>query len=170
MTVSRNNNIGGTICLRPSPMQFCIVQLHLMLLCVMAAIVWITSEAGFIATCCLFIFLGLLAYLLCQALHISRIRYYLTDEQLIYEHGLFMRQTDYMELYRIIDYQETSTVMQQLTGLKDVIIHSTDKNMSILTLKGILQDNNITQKIRWRVEQIKQAKAVYEITNGYHPY
>lgn len=170
MTDSRYNDNGSTICLRPSPMQYCIVQLHLMLLCAMAAIVWITSETGFLSTCCLFIFMGLLAYLLCQALHVSRIRYYLTEEQLIYEHGLFVRQTDYMELYRIIDYRETRSVMQQMTGLKDVIIHSTDKNMSMLTLKGVLQENNITQKIRWRVERIKQAKAVYEITNGYHPY
>lgn len=161
---------GQTVFLRPSPMQFCIVQLHLIFLCVMALVVSVTAGKGFIATCCLVVFLGMLAFLICQAVHVSQIMYILTDEQLIYKHGVFLRRTDFMELYRIVDYQETRTLMQQMAGLKNVIIFSVDRNMPTLTLVGVLQNTDVITVLRRRVEESKRQHAVFENLNGCSAY
>ena len=161
---------GRTVRLRPSPMQFCIVQLHIIFLCVMALVVSLTAGGGFIGTCCLVIFLGLLAFLICQAVHVSQIMYILTDEQLIYKHGVFLRRTDFMELYRIVDYQETRTLMPQVSGLNNDIRYAGDRNMPTRTLRGSRQGTDSITVLRKRVEENKRQHAVFENLNGYAAY
>lgn len=151
--------------LKPSPMQFCVKELHLMFLCVTALIVWVTMEAGFLRWCILLIFLAVLAFLLCEAVHLGRIKYVLTAEQLIYQHGVFNAKKDFLELYRIIDYRETRTFMQQLAGLKNIIIYSMDRNTPELNIIGVMKNADVIGIIRRRVEYNKQAKGIHEITN-----
>lgn len=162
-------NQAGHLVLRPSPMQFCIKWLHLMFIGVLAFIVWATSTTGFVSISCIIIFLGMAVFLVCQAVNVARIRYILTGEQLIYQHGVLCRLTDYMELYRVIDYQETRTLMQQLFGLKNVILYSMDRNMPTLTLIGIHHDADIIHVIRERVEDCRRRKSIHEFTNGGFP-
>ena len=67
--------------------------------------------------------------------------------------------------YRIVDFQEHQSLLQQLCGLKTVVILSTDRNSPKLDLIGIRRGNDIVAIIRERVEINKRKKGIYEITN-----
>jgi len=70
-----------------------------------------------------------------------------------------------MELYRIVDFQEHQSLLQQICGLKTVRILSMDRNTPSLDLIGIRRRNDIVAIIRERVEINKRKKGIYEITN-----
>ena len=78
---------------------------------------------------------------------------------------MLVRKVDYMELYRVVDFQEHQSLMQQLCGLKTVRIFSTDRNTPRLDLTGMRRKNDIVPLIRGRVEYNKRKKGIYEITN-----
>ena len=96
---------------------------------------------------------------------LCRIRYRIGSEQLVCERGLLVRKVDYMELYRVVDFQEHQSLMQQLCGLKTVRIFSTDRNTPRLDLTGMRRKDDIVPLIRGRVEYNKRKKGIYEITN-----
>ena len=91
--------------------------------------------------------------------------YIITAEQLLFVHGVAVQSTDYMELYRIVDYQQTRSVLQQIFGIKTITIFSGDKNMPELNIIGIREHWDVVSQIRERVEFNKRRKGVYEITN-----
>ena len=70
-----------------------------------------------------------------------------------------------MEQYRIVDFVEHQSLMQQLCGLKTVRIFSTDRNTPRLDLGGIRHNFELVTLIRERVEYNKLKKGIYEITN-----
>ena len=81
------------------------------------------------------------------------------------EHGVFTRKSDYLELYRIVDFNEHRTLPQQICGLKSVTIYSGDRSNPKLVITGVKNDLNLVSLIRERVEYNKQRKGIYEITN-----
>ena len=113
---------------------------------------------GYVSAC-------MLCYLLWQALELCRIEYVITGEQLIYRHGVLFHSADYMELYRIVDYQESRTPLQQLTGLKNILLLSGDRSLPRLRMVGIRGRSRILGEIRARVEYNKKRRGIYEITN-----
>ena len=113
---------------------------------------------GYVSAC-------MLCYLLWQALELCRIEYVITGEQLIYRHGVLFHSADYMELYRIVDYQESRTPVQQLTGLKNILLLSGDRTLPRLRMVGIRGSSRILDEIRIRVEYNKKRRGIYEITN-----
>ena len=104
-------------------------------------------------------------YLCYQILYLARMEYIITAEQLLFVHGVAVQSTDYMELYRIVDYQQTRSFLQQMMGLKTIKVFSGDKNMPILDIIGIRYHWDIVSQIRERVEFNKARKGVYELTN-----
>ena len=104
---------------------------------------------GYVSAC-------MLCYLLWQALELCRIEYVITGEQLIYRHGVLFHSADYMELYRIVDYQESRTPVQQLTGLKNILLLSGDRSLPRLRMVGIRGSSRILDEIRTRVEYNKK--------------
>lgn len=151
--------------LRPHWAQFTINQLHWLIL----------SLVTFTIYCCggnflfheIFLYLGifLVLYLVYQVLYLARMEYIVTSDQIIFLHGVISHSTDYMELYRVIDYQQHRSFMQQLTGLKTVIIYSGDRNTPVMQLIGMKEKDDVVKEIRRRVEYNKQLKHIYEITN-----
>ena len=113
---------------------------------------------GYVSVC-------MLCYLLWQSLELCRIEYVITGEQLIYRHGVLFHSADYMELYRIVDYQESRTPVQQLTGLKNILLLSGDRSLPRLRMVGIRGSSRILDEIRARVEYNKKRRGIYEITN-----
>lgn len=79
--------------------------------------------------------------------------------------GVFSRHTDYIELYRVVDYSESQTLLQKLWRVKTVSIISTDKSDSTMQMYGVKASLDIVRLIRNRVEKCKQEKRIYEITN-----
>lgn len=79
--------------------------------------------------------------------------------------GVLSRHTDYIELYRVVDYSESQTLLQKLWRVKTVSIISTDKSDSTMQMYGVKASLDIVRLIRNRVEKCKQEKRIYEITN-----
>lgn len=79
--------------------------------------------------------------------------------------GIFSRHTDYIELYRVVDYKESQTFLQKLWEVKTISIISTDKTDNIMNIYGVKASLQLVQIIRNRVEKCKKDKRVYEITN-----
>lgn len=152
------------ISIKPCWRQLVIEQLLWFILCIGLAVAYLLTNFMFHG---LLLLLAMLvaAYLFYQVLYLSRIEYIVTGEQIIYLHGVLMHQTDYMELYRVVDYQQHRSLLQQLTGLKTITIMSGDRNLPSLDIIGVEADEEVVQEIRIRVEYNKQMKHIHEITN-----
>lgn len=163
-TVQPTYTQPGTIQLRPRVVQFFIDNWPLLTLdlcgytCAgmdgmpfMGLLLWLSAAMSLV-----------LAY---RFIYLKRMVYRITGEQLIYEHGVITRSSDYVELYRVVDFAERSNLLQQLCGLKTVSVHSGDRTTPRLDIIGVGINENLVPIIRERVEQNKRRKGIYEITN-----
>ena len=100
-------------------------------------------------------------------LYLSKIQYVISAEQLIVQQGVFHRTSDYIELYRIVDFSEQRDILEQFFGLKTISIYSGDRTNPKLDICGVQEKVDVVKIIRERVEYNKQIKGVYEITNRY---
>jgi uncharacterized membrane protein YdbT with pleckstrin-like domain len=100
-------------------------------------------------------------------LYLSKIQYVISAEQLIVQQGVFHRTSDYIELYRIVDFSEQRDILEQFFGLKTISIYSGDRTNPKLDICGVQEKVDMVGIIRERVEYNKQIKGVYEITNRY---
>ena len=100
-------------------------------------------------------------------LYLSKIQYVISAEQLIIQQGFFHRTSDYIELYRIVDFSEQRDILEQFFGLKTISIYSGDRTNPKLDICGVQEKVDVVGIIRERVEYNKQIKGVYEITNRY---
>ena len=98
-------------------------------------------------------------------LYLSKLQFIITAEQLIIQQGVFHRSSDYIELYRIVDFSEQRDILEQLFGLKTVSIYSGDRTNPKLDIYGVMEKVDVVGIIRERVEYNKQRRGVYEITN-----
>lgn len=154
----------NTITLRPHWGQYVISQGFMILVTLILLIVaghdTITYKAPFLI---LGGFTGSLVLYRC--LYLSMLRFIVTGEQLIIQHGVLNRTSDYIELYRIIDFCESRNILEQMFGIKTVSIYSGDRTNPRLDIYGIRERTDVVSMIRERVEYNKRSKGVYEITN-----
>lgn len=162
MTPSKKSS--NTIKLHPCRMQYLINELLMLIVC---PIIFLLSgfDANPIRKVTLIAALIVMLYLVYKYIYLRKIQYIITDEQLIAKHGVFFLSSDYIELYRVIDYDEKRGLLQQLLGLKTVTIYSGDRSSPKLEMKGLSDNSDIVSIIRERVETNKQSKGIYEITN-----
>lgn len=152
------------ITLQPSMVQFIIDELYLLTLCVAGWAYGGMDDAplGTVAT----LFAVLLSLILIYRLiYLKRIRYHIGSEQLTTGHGVFLRSVGYIELYRVVDFQERQTLLQQVFGLKTVTVLSTDRTTPRLEMTGLPKRIDIVDIIRERVEYNRKTKGIHEITN-----
>lgn len=109
--------------------------------------------------------LAMSIYLVYQLLYLKMMRFTFTDEIIVYEHGVFSRRREYIEMYRIIDFQENISLMQYVFNLKTIIIFSGDRTAPTLKVTGVDMYLQLVQDLRQRVEYNKRRKGIYEITN-----
>ena len=100
-------------------------------------------------------------------LYLSKLQYVISAEQLIVQQGVFHRTSDYIELYRIVDFSEQRDILEQFFGLKTISIYSGDRTNPKLDICSVQEKVDVVGIIRERVEYNKQIKGVYEITNRY---
>ena len=114
-----------------------------------------------------FVILGgmMTCIMLYRCLYLYKLRYIITSEQLIIQHGVLTRTSDYIELYRVVDFSENRGIMEQLFGLKTVGIFSGDRTNPQLDIYGVKEKLDVVKIIRERVEYNKRRKGIYEITN-----
>ena len=150
--------------LTPHPVQFVINELPLLLLCPLGLVYGGMEDCPF-HTSVLYIALFLSLILVYRYVYMRRIRYHVGSEQLISEHGIFHRSVEYIELYRIVDFHEQQSLMQQLCHLKTVTIFSMDRTTPRMDMIGIRLTVDVVSILRERVEYNKRKKGIYEITN-----
>lgn len=146
-----------TIVIHPHTGQFVINELPTLVLC---GTVWVYGgmEGLPLTAIATVIALMLSLLLLYRYLYLRRIRYCIGTEQLVSEYGIIRRKVDYMELYRIVDFQEHQSLLQQFCGLKTVRILSMDRNTPRLDLIGIFHRDDLVSIIRERVETNKRKR------------
>lgn len=163
-----NNNIykNRTIFLRPHWLQFVILEFPVILLTITSFAI-----AGLEGIPCPNILLCIAGFLLLSLMYkfiyLRRIEYRITDDQLIMGHGVFTRSSDYLELYRIVDFNEHRSIMQQIFGLKTITIYSGDRNMPKLDIIGLNNSLDLVSILRDKVSICRKNAGVYEITNRY---
>ena len=148
------------ISLRPQTAQFFIDELPLLLLCPVGLVYGGMENAPLASIAVL-----LSLILIYRLIYLKRIRYHIGSEQLTAEHGVFQRSIGYIELYRVVDFHEQQSLLQQIFGLKTVTVLSMDRTTPKLELTGLPKRINIVDIIRERVEFNKRRKGIYEITN-----
>ena len=154
-----------TITLRPHPLQFVINELIPMVLSLLALAYG--GMNGDFSKESMYAGIAMLLFLIYKYIRLRRTIYTITGEQLKKAEGVFTREGDYVELYRVIDFAERKNLLQQLFGLKTVTILSGDRTTPKLSVQGVKESIDLVSIIRERVEYTKTQKPVYEITNRY---
>ena len=153
------------IILRPHWMQYCLCEMPMILISIMAIIATACLHDSIYIRYIALAALLVITVLIYRILYMRRIRYIITDQQILYQHGIVTYTTDYLELYRVFDYQQIRTPLQQMTGLKTIYIMAVDRNTPVLNIIGIKKNVDVISIIRNRVEYNKALKHVYEIGN-----
>lgn len=104
------------ISLRPQTAQFFIDELPLLLLCPVG-LVYGGMENAPLASIATLLAVLLSLILIYRLIYLKRIRYHVGSEQLTAEHGVFQRSIGYIELYRVVDFHEQQSLLQQIFGL-----------------------------------------------------
>lgn len=107
----------------------------------------------------------LLIILLVRYVLLVSVKWMVEDETLCRMKGVFSKQTDYIEMYRITDYMENQSFLQRLFGVKTVTVYSTDRSDSVTDILGVPADMDLIGIIREKVEKCKKEKRIYEIAN-----
>ena len=160
-----DNRPYGVLILRPHWMLLLIGEWFFMLLFLLCIVVAVCLGGGYGTALALVGAAVLLLYLVIKVVHLLRLEYILTDEQLIVKSGVFSYSTEYLELYRVVDYLQRRSFIEQIVGLKTIVIISGDRNTPYLSIIGVRNDMDFVPIIRDRVENCKKIRKIYEITN-----
>ncbi|MBO4917311.1 MAG: PH domain-containing protein [Bacteroidales bacterium] len=114
---------------------------------------------------CIGIALALVAKVVYSLACLRKMEYTITGEQLVYEHGVFTRSRDYIELYRVVDFDEKRSFLQLLLGLKTVVVHSGDRTMPKLKIVGIREKAEVVECLRERVSYNRKRMNIHEFAN-----
>ena len=90
---------------------------------------------------------------------------FITREQIKIYQGVLSKRINYIELYRVYDYEEKQSFIQSLINNTNIYIYSGDKSTPELLMNGLKANSDIIQTIRNRVEEQKKKKGIYEFTN-----
>jgi|SRR5574344_85906 uncharacterized membrane protein YdbT with pleckstrin-like domain len=156
--------IFKTILIQPDWKQFVINELPLLLLCPVGLVYAGLDEMPF--RCIVLVVTILLSLcLLYRLLYLKRMKFLVGSEQLVIEQGIFQRKVDYVELYRIVDFNVHQTLMQQIFGLKTISIYSGDRTTPKIDIIGAKAKLDYVSEIRARVITSRKNNGIYEITN-----
>ncbi|MBQ8537698.1 MAG: PH domain-containing protein [Clostridia bacterium] len=94
-------------------------------------------------------------------LPISFTKYFVTDDRLFMERGLFTSVHDEVMLFRVRDTQVVRTLWQKLFGCGTVIVYSADKSQPQLRLESIKDPLNTKEILVKLVEEARRKNRVY---------
>lgn len=102
------------------------------------------------------------AFAIYRYLYIRNVIYLVTSQYIRISRGIFFKQIDTIELFRVKDYVITEPFLLQLFRLMDVHLKTTDPENPILWMRGIPQ-SNIIDIIRERVMEARQHNRIVEL-------
>ena len=89
--------------------------------------------------------------------------YELTTERLRFYSGVFDRNIEEVELYRIKDFTVDKPFLLRIFGLGNVHIVTSDRSRPNVELRGIIHSRHVRDQIRHHVEQVRDEKGVREV-------
>ncbi|MGK0189050.1 MAG: putative membrane protein YdbT with pleckstrin-like domain [Verrucomicrobiales bacterium] len=145
--------------------------IHLPLLIIGAAVATgVSIGLGFIGWA-VPLYLGIIApaWIVCllpwlwKSLNTKFYNYDLTTERLKLTTGIFSRETDVLELYRVKDMAISQPFILRLFGLSNVTLTTSDRTTPILKLEAIREGSTVLDTIRHHVEELREKKRVREV-------
>lgn len=89
--------------------------------------------------------------------------YTLTSERLIIEDGVFNKNQETLELYRVRDLQIAEPFWLRLFGLQNIHLLATDLTTDSLILDYLPSSLNLRDQFRTHVEECRRRKGVREV-------
>jgi uncharacterized membrane protein YdbT with pleckstrin-like domain len=90
------------------------------------------------------------------------IRYEISPQQIKYARGIFQRQVDFLEMYRIKDFDQRQSFLMNLLGIMHIRLMTSDISHPMLELKGIPR-SSIAEVLRQLIEKSRKENRVYAI-------
>jgi len=98
-----------------------------------------------------------------KSISTRRTDYAITSQRLTLVTGVFRRELEEIELYRIKDTRLTRSFVQRVLGLGTVTVISSDDSMPTLVIPAIKGSADVRQIIRENVELVRRARGVREL-------
>jgi uncharacterized membrane protein YdbT with pleckstrin-like domain len=99
-------------------------------------------------------------YALYRYLKTANHRYTLTDQRLIEKTGIFVKNVESVELYRVKDLSVSGTLAQTVFGRGRILIQSTDTTSPTLVLNAVPDPVAVSHLVRETVERCRTARGV----------
>ena len=101
-------------------------------------------------------------------LPLSFTRYFLSEDRLFVEEGLFNIKADEVLLYRVRDIDLNMKLTQRIFGVGTVCVHSSDQSMPHMDLKNVKNPRMVKELIHRSVEQAKDKRRMraMEVVGG----
>ncbi|MDB2414693.1 PH domain-containing protein [Rickettsiales bacterium] len=90
-------------------------------------------------------------------------KYVLTTERLHEESGVFSRQTDVLELFRVKDMTLVEPFALRMFGCGNIVLDTSDKSTPIVVMYAVKDTKPLLDTIRKHVEIMRVKKGVREI-------
>jgi len=98
-----------------------------------------------------------------QILRVYCIRYEIDSEELRQYSGIFLRKHEYVELYRVKDFQIEKPLIYRIFGLGNLTIYTSDKTTPVFHLYAIREPEEKYKILRGLVELNRREKHVFEV-------
>ena len=129
-------------------------------------LIWVSTEGQlvnlwpFVAAILLCWLLVPMLWAIYRYVKVANHRYELTDQRLLEHSGIFVKQIETLELYRVKDIAVSGTFLQAMFGRGRVILQSTDASTPTVVLNAIANPQAVSQLVRDAVERCRMAKGV----------
>ncbi|MCQ2420713.1 MAG: PH domain-containing protein [Clostridia bacterium] len=91
---------------------------------------------------------------------ISFTHYYLSEDRLFHQKGVFTMRMEEILLYRISDVSIKVNLWQRIFGVGSILVHSSDKTTPHLELKNVKDPFVVKELIHKKVEEMKISRNV----------
>ena len=103
------------------------------------------------------------ALMICfRVVYWSWVKYEISAVQVKYSRGVFQRKVDFLEMYRIKDFDQEQSLVMRMLGLMHIRLMTSDISHPMLELKGI-PISNIADVLRQLIEKSRKENRVYAI-------
>ncbi len=93
-------------------------------------------------------------------LPISFTHYYLSEDRLFHQIGVFTMRMEEILLYRISDVSIKVNLWQRIFGVGSILVHSSDKTTPHLELKNVKDPFVVKELIHKKVEEMKISRNI----------
>ena len=100
--------------------------------------------------------------LIYRILYWRMVKYEISSTQIKYSRGVFHIKMDFLEMYRIKDFDQRQSLIMRLLNIMHINIMTSDITHPVLELKGIPK-SNMLDILRRLVQKSRKENRVYEV-------